>query len=252
MSNLSKLLALGIALLACTLKSYTQTEENLLTAALNRNVQLDFLSYKATPVHGSQLDRADFQPVIIKTLPISIKVTDTLPVDARKDYFITDEGGFRYSYPEDAIIHKSREGSKPITMRTFYLEASRNGIIPQEISYQAFCRLSIDQKQALLRSDNQVVTKSRLVENIKEGMITYKTSPQGLRVFLKMGDREVELSIQDKECNFQTAQVEVKYLSKPRSVPLIVKTLTDPFDKTGLSGSVDFTTWKRNLNNGSD
>ena len=246
MQILSKWQVYVILLLACNTELIAQNHDDLTAFAFNDNLQSDFLPYKTANAESKDME-TDFKAVTVKSVPISIKVRDTVPRGLNKEYLITDDGSFQYCYPKEGALLNAKKGFKPITMRTFYLEASRNGIIPSDISYHNFSKLSIPEKQELLNNE-PISTGIEIVEDVQAGVITYKTSPTGLQVFLSIGDKEMELLPRDRNSVLNTRDVQIKYLSKPRSVPLIVKVLTDPLDRIGIPGQVDFNTWRSALN----
>lgn len=65
----------------------------------------------------------------------------------QEEYRITDDGKYEYlNDPVEAgMIYDESNGSyyKPITIRTFFLEAQRNGYIAADISYPQFVKLPI-------------------------------------------------------------------------------------------------------------
>ena len=65
----------------------------------------------------------------------------------QKEYRITDEGAYEYlSNPTQAgMIYDESKASfyKPITIRTFFLEAQRRGYIDSAVTYEKFVKLPI-------------------------------------------------------------------------------------------------------------
>lgn len=73
--------------------------------------------------------------------------TTSLAGDNDKMYQITDDGDYRYQYLQAEQSNKA--DVKPVTVRTFYLETKRKGLIPN-IDYRDFLQMSVEEQQALL------------------------------------------------------------------------------------------------------
>jgi len=103
---------------------------------------------------------------------------DIVGLKMAKEFRITDNGGFEY-YDGKEIVNmdegrKKRsfsDGYKPITGRTFYLEARRLKLLPQSLQYFAFMQMSIDEKrEALTNNPNWelVLVKKKLTIRKKQ------------------------------------------------------------------------------------
>lgn len=73
------------------------------------------------------------------------KLGNAMALGNNKLYEITDDGEYKFTYWQD-----NEPDPHPITERTFYLEAKELDILPDDISYRKFDRLSIDKQQALI------------------------------------------------------------------------------------------------------
>lgn len=79
------------------------------------------------------------------------------PVSAQQKYFkITDEGRFYFfndaTIEQNKIVNGENTFVRPITSRTFFLEARNANLFPESLTFTDFERMSIAEKQALLDS----------------------------------------------------------------------------------------------------
>ena len=75
-------------------------------------------------------------------------ISTTQAKDFEKYYEVTEEGQFQFLYRQADASPK--EGAKPVTNRTFYLETKRQGILPDDLSYRKYQELTAQEIQALL------------------------------------------------------------------------------------------------------
>lgn len=81
-------------------------------------------------------------------------------VKMSKEFRITDDGKYEY-FDGKPVIATARpdgsleEGYKPITERTFYLEASRLGLLAEDLSYPKFVRMTLKEKREALTNNPQ-------------------------------------------------------------------------------------------------
>lgn len=67
-----------------------------------------------------------------------------------KIYEVNDGGKFMFFYPSE-----TNPAPHLVTDRTLYLEASRKGIIPSDVSYNDFVKLSVPEQQDMLKSGQE-------------------------------------------------------------------------------------------------
>src|SRR5687767_10625140 len=70
-----------------------------------------------------------------------------------KIYQVTDDGSFHFTYWDVQIPNK--DGIKPVTIRTFYLETMRHELLPADLTYEEFLELSPAEIQMLIEQNQR-------------------------------------------------------------------------------------------------
>ena len=92
------------------------------------------------------------------------------------EFRITDQGQYEYlgnRYSANSVFDET-QGTyyKPITARTFFLQALQRGYIQNDITYDSFLLLSLDEQKALLKSQKPL--DCSIGQIISEACIVYQ------------------------------------------------------------------------------
>ena len=198
------------------------------------DAEFSYLSYWATPLSGSDQDVTGFIPVILMNRPVIVRMPGKYACGDRRKYRITEEGNYEYYYGEEENIPKPKQGFKPITVRTFYLEAARNGIISPDIKYGEFIRMTADEQRVLLGHEESANRQTGHFEYVEANLI-YRTSPDGYQAIVSNGIIEMELNYTLSAPDDNSEEVSIKYLPSLRAPSQLVKLLTDPLNNYRLT-----------------
>lgn len=202
---------------------------------IKENLARDYLAYSFIPYeepafHGS------IKPIaILATIPARVCVVRSAYA-AKKKYRITDDGSFQYWYSNG---NEAAPEYRHVTIRTFYLETTRQGIIPSGISYRDFVAMTVAEKQKLLESTHRqaeagMFKKARLMD----ATVKYVVTPEGFKILVDSGSGEAELKAYHESDD--TDMLFLKLLPGNTSVPLIVRNLLSPADRANISSQRDF------------
>lgn len=156
---------------------------------------------------------------------IIITVTGTMCFAGENDkiYTISDNGEYQYQYAY--FDQPNKTGTKPVTVRTFYLETYRKGLIPEHISYEEFLKMSLEEQQALLNDDHRftiyTVDQTDPIDNELEASESMLIETNA---YEEPSD-EVAVN-KDSELNYD------------RNLPWIVQVTIDPYDGYKLPAQV--------------
>lgn len=120
----------------------------------------------------------------MKTFTISIIATCTFATSLfaasnEKFYQVTDNGQFQYTYWAEKGKENIKANIKPVTLRTFFLETEKNGLLPFAMSYSTFEKLTVEEKQVLLAgSQDDILTT---MENTEAIVIEITARPSFMR-----------------------------------------------------------------------
>ncbi len=214
---------------------------NPLAAQIDNNefasgdLHLDYLSYNYLSCQEPPF-RDDFKAFsILTTIPVKVLLIHP-PAPPDKIYRITEEGSCQYRYHDES---KSPLGFRPITVRTFYLEASRQGIIPASITYKQFISLPAAEKQALVMNKEPETPPVNIDTRTSfNAELSYIATSQGLKLLVKKGTWQIEL-VSDGRTESSGALL-IKLLPVHRYVPLTVQTLINPFHGAALTSRLDY------------
>jgi len=209
---------------------------------LNEEIDFEYLPYWAVPL-SSASQEGGFRPVILASRLVMVRMASVSDEDNSRRYRITDSGRYEYYYKNDSLLSKPKRGFKPITQRTFYLETSRKGLIPKEITYCKFVRMTIDEKQSLLTRQEEAESQKGKYEYDKASL-NYQITPSGFQMVIVNEWMHMELTYCPAPCSKEGMAVEVKYLPYYRTPPQLVRLLIDPWNNYKLAGHAYY----RNIN----
>jgi len=140
-----------------------------------------------------------------------------------KFYQITDNGKFQYSYWMETGNDNAKAGGKPVTLRTFFLETAKNGLLPLAMTYGEFTKLSIEEKQSILSNSQFAIIAA--IERTEEIVPDTRTATEAMMSPVK----EVNVTEQTLEEGPATNRVTIDL-----NTPWIVKAVTIPGTEDNL------------------
>ncbi len=198
------------------------------------DAEFSYLPYWAGPLSAKQHE--GFTPVTLASRPVMVRIP-AIPEEIAelKSYRIPEAGVYEYRFTDDKLLPPPKQGYKPVTARTFFLETSRQGIIPADVSYRDFLRMTVDDQRALIDDREEAPLQKDGFEYV-QATLTYQTSPDGMRMIVASSGMEMELSFGTAPATGQGTMVGIKYLPHAVTAPQMVMLLVDPWRNYRLSG----------------
>lgn len=199
------------------------------------DAEFSYLPYWASPMSAKAPDRG-FTPVTLASMPVMVRIS-AIPEEIAelKSYRIPEAGAYEYSFTDDKLLPPPKQGFKPITVRTFFLETSRKGIIPADVSYRDFLGMTVDDQRALIDAREEATLREDDFEYV-QATLTYQTAPDGMRMIVTGSGMEMELSFGMTSDTGEGKMVGIKYLPHAVTAPQMVMLLVDPWRNYRLSG----------------
>lgn len=114
----------------------------------------------------------------LKIIPLLVLVLSNFCADGQfPEFRITDDGQYQYlGNPVASTVFDETQGTyyKPITSRTFFLQAQERKYISSDISYDNFLLLSVEEQRTLLKEPSVKPLDCSIGQVIPEGCIVYK------------------------------------------------------------------------------
>lgn len=142
--------------------------------------------------------------------------------DPFKIYQVTADGSFHFTYPDAEIANK--EGTKPVTVRTFFLETMRHNLLPADLTYEAFLEMSPDEIQAMIEQ-NQWHHLAALEADKGEAMRIMMNIPSVIDCQPTILNAQTERVLLPQE-----EVIEMPVAADSLIIPWIVKVIVDPDD----------------------
>jgi len=199
------------------------------------DAEFSYLPYWASPLNAQANDEG-FTPVTLAARPVMVRTPSVVEDSGEsKVYRISETGAYEYRFTGDELMPVPKQGFKPITVRTFFLETSRLGIIPADVTYRDFIAMTADDQRALIDAREQAPLQEDDFE-YAQATLTYQTAPGGMRMTIVNSEMQMELSFGMTPGIGEGKMVGIKYLPHTIPAPQMVMLLVDPWNNYQLNG----------------